>query len=574
MTTRTKPRLFPLLLAAALLLVLMPQGSSPAAARETAASAPVNIQTYVDNMQPGWNLGNTLDAVGEDETAWGNPRVTRELIEQIAAQGFKSIRIPVTWEAHVGEAPPYAIAPAYLDRVEEVVDWALDANLYVMINVHHDSWRWISYMEPKHDEVLARYNAIWTQVADRFKDHPLELMLESINEPRFSEGGTTDEALMQQMVDELNVSFHEIVRASGGLNGVRPLVLPTIETSPGQERMDALYESMVELNDPNLIATVHFYGFWPFSVNIAGHTTFDQETREDIENTFDNVYNTFVAKGIPVVVGEFGLLGFDRNTGVIQQGEKLKFFEYFGHYLNEKKITTMLWDNGQHFDRNLHVWKDAQLYDVMRHSWSGRSSNAESDLIYVERGAAAPDTEIGLNLHGNTFSGLRIGLEPLQEGADYAVSGETLTLKASLLNRLIGDRLGVQAMLTAEFSAGADWTFKLVVSSEPELGAAQGTAEELIIPAKFNGDQLATLEAYYADGSNAGPNDWTPFKEFGYTFEPSYQQPGSHIAMLENFFKELKDGETTLKFHFWSGKVVEYTLVKNGDTVTGSPKAE
>jgi len=285
------------------------------------AAAPSSaMQSYVEAMQPGWNLGNSLDAVGADETAWGNPRITKELIQNISAQGYKSIRIPVTWDSHIGAAPNYQIEAAYLNRVQEVVQWALDANLYVMINVHHDSWLWISKMESQHDQVLARYNAIWRQIADKFKNSPNKLMFESVNEPRFTDGGTTDEAKQQKMLDELNVSFFNIVRNSGGQNATRPLVLSTLEASPTQERMTALYNTMTKLNDKNLIATVHFYGFWPFSVNIAGYTKFDAETQNDITTTFDNVYNTFVAKGIPVVVGEYGLLGFDKNTGVIEQG--------------------------------------------------------------------------------------------------------------------------------------------------------------------------------------------------------------------------------------------------------------
>ncbi|MBJ8192900.1 cellulase family glycosylhydrolase, partial [Bacillus cereus] len=94
-------------------------------------------------------------------TAWGNPCITQALIQQIAAQGYKSIRIPVTWDKHIGAAPNYTVESAYMNRVEEVVRWALDANLYVMINVHHDSWTWVSSLEPKHDAVLARYNALW-----------------------------------------------------------------------------------------------------------------------------------------------------------------------------------------------------------------------------------------------------------------------------------------------------------------------------------------------------------------------------------------------------------------------------
>ena len=115
---------------------------------------------------------------------------------------------------------------------------------------------------------------------------------------------------------------------------------------------------------PYIIATIHYYGFWPFSVNIAGHTTFDETTRDDIHQNFDRLYDTFVSQGIPVIIGEFGLLGFDQHTGTIEQGEKLKFFEYMLNYAQDRGLTHMLWDNGQHFNRRTFEWNDPQLYEV------------------------------------------------------------------------------------------------------------------------------------------------------------------------------------------------------------------
>lgn len=260
MINLTKKSLLSFTLIAAMLFSLIPSLTSAAEADQISplSSGP---QAYVDAMQPGWNLGNSLDSVGSDETAWGNPRITKALIDQIAAQGYKSIRIPVTWNNQIGSAPNYTVNASYMNRVQEVVDWALDANLYVMINVHHDSWLWISHMENNRNEVVAKYNAVWTQIANRFKNHSSKLMFESVNEPRFSDGGTTSETKAFQMLDELNVSFHRIVRSSGAQNAVRPLVLSTLEASPTQTRMNELYNTMTKLNDSNLIATVHYYGF-------------------------------------------------------------------------------------------------------------------------------------------------------------------------------------------------------------------------------------------------------------------------------------------------------------------------
>ncbi|WP_431085692.1 cellulase family glycosylhydrolase [Paenibacillus sp. 8b26] len=554
--------------------LLLSTFASVAAAAESDGQAPQaaaasSMQSYVEAMQPGWNLGNSLDAVGADETAWGNPRITQALIQQIAAQGYKSIRIPVTWDKHIGAAPNYTVESAYMNRVEEVVRWALDANLYVMINVHHDSWTWVSSMEPKHDEVLARYNALWTQIAQRFKDQPNKLMFESINEPRFSEGGTTDETKMNQMLQELNVSFHKIVRASGGKNATRPLVLPGLDTAPAQAKINELYNTITKLNDPNLIATVHYYGYWPFSVNIAGYTTFEKDTKNDIVQTFDNVYNTFVAKGIPVIVGEYGLLGFDKHTGVIEQGEKLKFFEFLTYFMKEKKITGILWDNGQHLNRTTYKWSDPELFNVIKSSLKGRSSNAASDLIHLKKGTPVQDAKVILNLNGNQLKTLSTNSKQLTQGTDYTLSGDTLTLKASLLTSLTtSGKYGENAVITAKFNKGTDWNFKVVVYDTPKLSAVEGTTQAFTIPTDFRGSQLATMEAVYTNGGNAGPQDWTPYKEFGNTFAPAYDANG--IKLLPEFFNSVKDGEVTLKFHFWSGDVVTYRITKSGTHVTGT----
>ncbi|MDQ0087222.1 aryl-phospho-beta-D-glucosidase BglC (GH1 family) [Paenibacillus anaericanus] len=571
MITSRKKSILSLAIVASLLLSLFSASVSaadPKKEQDAKNAAKGSIQSYVQDMQPGWNLGNTLDATGIDETTWGNPRVTKELIEQIAAQGYKSIRIPITWDQHIGDAPNYTIEPAYMNRVQEVVDWALDADLYVMINIHHDSWLWVSHMEKKHDEVLARYQATWTQIADRFKDHSNKLMFESINEPRFTDGGTEDRAKQNEMLYELLTSFHKIVRESGGKNAVRPLVLPTRETNPSQEDLDVLYNTIVKLNDPNLIATVHFYGFWPFSVNIAGYYKFEKDTTKDIVTTFDNVSNTFVAKGIPVILGEYGLLGFDKNTNTIEQGEKLKFFEFLTNTLREKKVTSMLWDNGQHFNRTTYKWSDEELINIMKAGWSGRSSTAESDIIYLAKGAEIQDAKVNLNLNGNQLTGIVTNGQKLKQGEDFVLNGEELVLKSSLLTKLttVGN-LGVNAVLSVQFNNGPDWKLKLTVNDKPVLHNAEGTTEAFAIPTNFNGNRVATMEATYAAGGNAGPQDWTSFKEYGNTFSPSFMT--DEIKLLPDFFKDVKDGEVILKFHFWSGEIVTYTITKKGDNIVG-----
>ncbi|WP_433350442.1 cellulase family glycosylhydrolase [Micromonospora sp. CA-111912] len=519
-------------------------------------------------MQPGWNLGNSLDATGADETSWGNPRITEALLDNVKAQGFKSIRIPVTWSAHLGGAPGYTIEAAYLNRVKEVVGWALADGFYVMVNIHHDSWQWIANMPTDRSGVLARYNAIWTQLASSLRSSSPKLVFESVNEPQFT--GSSGDAQNATLLTELNTSFHTIVRQSGGNNATRLLVLPTLHTSSDQPRVDELLTTFNALRDPNLIATVHYYGYWPFSVNIAGGTHFDATAQKDLTDSFDRVYNAFVAKGIPVILGEYGLLGFDRNTGTIEQGEKLKFFEYLGHYARTKKITTMLWDNGQHLGRTTFQWSDPELIAQLKSSWTTRSGTASTDLVFNAKASPITAKAITLNLNGTSFLGLRQGNTDLAQGTDYTVSGSQLTLTASALTRLSGNRAyGVNAVLSARFSQGVPWRINVLTYDRPILGNATGTTASFAVPTQFRGDQLATMEAKYADGSNAGPQNWTSFKEFDRTFAPNY---GTNVITLtSDFFAEVNDNApVTLTFHFWSGEKVTYKVTRSGSAVTGT----
>jgi endoglucanase len=519
-------------------------------------------------MQPGWNLGNSFDAVGADETAWGNPRVTEALLDNIRAQGFNSIRIPVTWTNHHGGAPNYTIDAAWLSRVREVVNWALADGFYVMINLHHDSWQWINTMPTDRTNVLNRYNALWTQLAAAFRDSSPRLTFESVNEPQFT--GASDEAQSISLLNELNTSFRTIVRQSGGNNATRLLVIPTLHTSADAARVDPTLAWFTAANDPNLIATVHYYGYWPFSVNVAGGTRFDATVQSDLTGAFDRVYNAFVSRNIPVIIGEYGLLGFDRHTGTIEQGEKLKFFEFLGYYARSRQITTQLWDNGQHFGRTSFQWSDPELIAQIKSSWTTRSGTASSDQVYVPRTGSITSKSLTLNLNGLTFQGLRQGSTDLASGTDYTVSGNTLTLTASALTRLVGSRAyGVNANIQARFSSGVPWRISIITYDPPVLSNATGQTGSFAVPAQFRGDQLATMEAKYADGSNAGPHNWTPFKEFDVTFAPNYS--ANTITLKPEFFAEVNDGQrVTLTFHFWSGTTLTYYVTKSGSNVTGS----
>lgn len=155
-------------------------------------------------------------------------------------------------------------------------------------------------------------------------------------------------------------------------------------------------------------------------------------------------------------------------------------------------------------------------------------------------------------------------------GRDYTVAGDQLTLTAAALTRLAGDRAhGVNATLRAEFSSGVRWQLSVITNDTPVPSAANGTTGSFAIPVQFRGDVLATMEARYADGRNAGPANWTSYKEFHSSFWPDYAR--GVITLQPAFFAEVDDGaRVTLTFHFWSGATVTYYVTRDGSSVVGT----
>lgn len=521
----------------------------------------MDAMEFTAAMQPGWNLGNTLDATG-GETSWGNPKATPELIQKIKDEGFNSIRIPITWGHMMNEEN--VIDAGYLARTKEVINYALDADLLVFVNIHHDSWQWLNAITPdENDANYLKFRAIWEQLAEAYKDYPRAVIFESINEPRFDKESTYADCL-----DMMNKACVEIVRASGGNNAERLIVLPTKDTNGEQKYLDQLYGTITDINDSNIIATVHYYGYWPFSVNIAGETEFKGTSVTDIDGLVSRLKTTFIDNGIPVIIGEWGLLGFDTALDTVEHGEILKFFEYFCNAVNENGLTTMWWDNGQHLNRYSYEWADPSLNAVIKQSMQGRSSTAERDFINIFDGNAE-EKQLKLSLNGNTFEGIRA---ESGEPVGYTLDEDTLTLTADYVASLVTDpaQYGLLETLYIEFSAGPDWTVYVYNTSTPEFTEVEGRKGALTIPCDFKGTQLKTVEAkYISGGSNSpGSQNWTTFKQYG----DQFTTVADGVRFTTNFFKETaSECEIQFIFYFWNDTTVEYRLTVSDGKVVGVP---
>jgi hypothetical protein len=417
--------------------------------------------------------------------------------------------------------------------------------------------------------VVARFNSTWKQIAAAFRNEPRSLLFEGINEPQFD---NATPAQKTAFLSELQLSFHSIVRSSGGANANRMLSLTTQFGSSDQALMDDLLKTISSLNDRQLVAQVHFYSWYPFSVNVAGGTHYDDVAQKNLEDSFAAMHRTFVAKGIPLYIGEYGLLEYPNHfhPSRVERGEALKYYEHVGYGARRYGITTALWDPFSYLNRDTLEWRDPALFAAIKSSWTTRSGTASFDKVFVPKSSTVTAQALTLNLNGTSFRGVWQGETRLLPGRDYTVSGTTLTLTAKALTRLVGNRAyGVNSTLQARFTRGVPWSIDIVTNDVPVLSDATGTTESFTVPAQYRGNDLATMHATYADGGNAGPTDWTPYQEFNKAFSPDYAN--GTIILTPEFLKTLRDGEpATLVFHFYSGAKVTYHVTRSGSSVTGT----
>lgn len=320
-------------------------------------SEALSAMELVKEMGIGWNLGNSLDPVDctwltdemAYETAWGNPAVTKELISFVKSQGFRTVRIPVTWKNHMGPAPDYTISSQWLDRVEEVVNWCLEEELYVILNVHHES-SWIINASRDYEGFLQQYDALWNQIAGRFADYPETLIFESMNEIGFDDLGEEAGCLL---LNKINAHFTQLIRQSGGNNHERFLLLAGYWTD-----IDASCKGSVLPEDDRVMLSVHFYAPAAFAIAEPGTSwgyQYSWGTEEEIayvESQMKKLSDTFVSRGIPVIIGEFGSLreGKDSEAVNLYYSTIIKYAKAYG-------ICPVLWDNGQEIDRTNYAFR-------------------------------------------------------------------------------------------------------------------------------------------------------------------------------------------------------------------------
>lgn len=282
--------------------------------QSSAASNMTSIQ-LTQQMGAGWNLGNTLEAIGS-ETAWGNPVATQELIDAIKAAGFKSIRIPVAW-SRFSDVNNFVIETSWMERVEEVVNYALNADLYVVMNIHWDNG-WMQPTNAQKDYVNNRLNIMWTQIATHFKNYDNRLLFAGTNEVMVDGDYDTPTAEYYTVQNSFNQTFVTAVRATGGNNNTRFLVVQGFNTNIDHTVNFA--QMPTDSATDRLLMEVHYYDPFNFTLNENsnitqwGKNTIDPNKTETWANEdymdaqFLKMKTHFIDQGIGVILGEFAAM--------------------------------------------------------------------------------------------------------------------------------------------------------------------------------------------------------------------------------------------------------------------------
>ncbi|WP_278643776.1 cellulase family glycosylhydrolase [Ruminococcus bicirculans (ex Wegman et al. 2014)] len=321
-----------------------------------------DTEAILEDMGLGWNLGNSLDATGgsglDTETSWSNPKTTQALIDKVKSLGFNTVRVPVSWGKHVS-GDNYTIDSAWLARVKEVVDYCYKNDMYVILNIHHDTKSSASASGAGYYPRSSAYSSsekfvtsVWSQMAEYFKDYDYHLIFETLNEPRligtgyewwFNKWSIPSEVKDAiECINKLNQKAVDTIRATGSNNRGRLIMCPGYDASiDGATVSGFKLPTDISGNKNRIAVSVHAYSPYNFAMNVgSGSTsTYTSSIKNELQDLFSTLKSNFRDKGIPVVIGEFG--STDKNN----TAERVKWATDYTALAKKNNIPCVLWDN-------------------------------------------------------------------------------------------------------------------------------------------------------------------------------------------------------------------------------------
>ncbi|WP_281893692.1 cellulase family glycosylhydrolase [Phytohabitans aurantiacus] len=368
----------------------------------------LNASQIVAEMGAGWNLGNSLEANANgipSETAWNNPTVTPALIDRVKAAGFKTIRIPVSYLNHIGAGPNYTINTNWLNRIQEVVNYAYSRGMYVIINMHGDGYKtinraWLICDANDQTTIRAKYQRAWQQIATRFQDYDQHLILESMNENFDGQYGRPTQPCYSN-INSYNQIFVNTVRQTGANNSSRWLLTPgwntNIDYTTGNYGFvlptDQYRSPTIPSNEQRIMISVHYYDPWEFTgtengtitqwgagaTNPSRRASWGNEAHMDTQ--LKKTYDAFVTRGYPVVVGEYGAINKTTHDSSNNR-YRADFARTLVSTAKKYGATTVYWDNGINgqygfglFNRSTYAVTQQGIIDAIMSAVGGGTGN-------------------------------------------------------------------------------------------------------------------------------------------------------------------------------------------------------
>lgn len=453
---------------AAATLITSTATALPVSAADKNEMRNMSTMELVQDMGIGINLGNTFDAAGDwigqyssgsvtdYETAWGSPVVTKAMIQGYADEGFGVLRIPVAWSNRMANDGTYTIDKEWMARITQVVDWTLEADMYAIVNIHWDNG-WVNNFPDNKTESMTRFTHMWEQISDNFKDYGDHLMFEAQNEELGWESiwnkwaGNNGKAESYALVNEVNQQFVSTVRASGGNNTYRHLLISGYNTG-----IDVTCDPMFEIPyDPvnRLAVSVHYYTPAGFAIleedadwGKASSTWGTDAEYKELYGWMDMLKSYYIDKGIPVIIGEYGCPIKNKDPDSVR-----RFLSSVCKAASDRQLCPVLWDTPEgHYNRETYKLNDRQLKAAYDEIIASRPKTDTPDN---------PDTDGTIYFH-DTF----------ESGTDSWSGRGAATVASSSANAFEGSKSlyvdgrtaawnGATKSLGSSFAAGKEYSF-------------------------------------------------------------------------------------------------------------------
>jgi endoglucanase len=343
------------------------------------ASGQLTPQEAVKLMAPGWNLGNSFDAT-PNETTWGNPTPTQTIVNAVHAAGFKTLRLSVTWTDHIGAAPSYTIDLAWMGKVKQTAQWAIDAGMYVFLNTHHEAdgnGGWVTFPSTTAaaQNVATEVTAVWSQIATTFKSFDSHLMFECFNEPNEAGGGNTPQA--QTDLNLYLEACFKAVRDTGGANATRIVMIQPIGASPIQAGIQSI-QKVSFINDPNLVISLHTYYPTNFGLSTTPYAWGSASDYTSMQNSISQQLRVWLPTQV-IFIGEWG------SMAAQPAANRAAHALAYAQDTTTAGIVPLWWDNGGSGNESF------SLFD--RSSGAVTQSAIVTGIMTgVKNGLAAPNT--------------------------------------------------------------------------------------------------------------------------------------------------------------------------------------